>query len=106
MKFEKMAREILGTGKTVRIRADCAHWTKKGGYADAKLTKIQATLAKHGFKRFNPTCGGTPDGSTMSNGVAFASPNGEIKVVISERYGVTADSNRFSVEMTNVVWGE
>ncbi len=106
MKFEKLARELLGTGKTVEISQDCASWSKRGGYADSKLAKIQATLAKHGFKRLNPVCAGTPDGSTVTNGVAFASPNGEITVVVSESYGRTSDSNRFSVKMSNVVWGE
>ncbi len=106
MKFEKLAREILGTGKTVRIRADSTHWNKRGGYADAKLKRVYSLLDRYGFKMLDHVNAGTPDGSTVTNGRAFASPNGEIKIVVSESYGVTADSNRFSVEMTNVVWGE
>ncbi len=92
-KADKDAKSILGSG--VKGNGREFTWSKRGGYADAKLKKVEEKLRAKGFVEETGSSSSSPDGSYIGNATRYSHPDGH-SARIDRDYGNTKGDNRFS----------
>ena len=99
---------VLSAGKTIsagktQSNGDVTHdFSKKGGYADAKMKKISNALRDNGFTEDAKVGGGASQysgGGIVRAGKTYSHPAGHTASMDSA-YGATSDRNSFSASMT------
>ena len=75
-----------------------ASWNKRGGHPDRILKKVWDAVKKAGFRKYDRSESGSPDGSYVRSGWTGRNSDGD-QIYISSSYGVTARENTFQVTL-------
>lgn len=90
----KTASKLLGAG--VKQGYTGFEWSKKGGYADAKMKLTRMKIEKAGFKEVDFDQADHPAGNWTRNTTIFQNENGDV-IKMTSRYGETSRQNSHSV---------
>lgn len=90
----KAASKLLGAGAKQGFNG--FEWSKKGGYADAKMKLTRMKIEKAGFKKVDFDQADHPAGNWTRNTTTFQNENGDV-VKMTSRYGETSRQNSHSV---------
>lgn len=93
----KTASKLLGAG--VKQGYTGFEWSKKGGYADAKMKLTRMKIEKAGFKKVDFDQADHPAGNWTRNTTIFQNENGDV-IKMTSLYGETSRQNSHSVAYT------